>query len=267
MSVDTFTTIIDQLLPQPHAGLLSGILFGTKETLSKELYDALVTTGTLHIVALSGMNITILSGIVGATLGPFFSKRVASLITIVLIIMFILFVGPSPSVIRAGIMGGISLIAISFGRQYWSFYTLLLAAGSMVLLRPAWITDLSFQLSVLATLGIVLFATGATGASVKSALWQLIESNLRITLAAQVFTVPLIFLQFHRISLVSPLANVLIGWTIVPITVLGLLVAILGWVWLPLGQIVAWASWVFLQYLVGTIYLASQLPMASVNFN
>jgi len=287
MSVGTFTTIINQLLPEPHAGLLSGILFGTKATLSKELYAALVATGTLHIVALSGMNITILTAIVAAALGPFFSKRVASLITIVIIILFILFVGPSPSVIRAGIMGGISLIAISLGRQYWSLYTLILAVGIMLLLRPLWIGDLSFQLSVLATLGIVLFGTKRTviprqdGGSSQEKQWipgrarndtiqfirSFIEDNLRITLAAQVFTIPLIFMQFHRISLVSPLSNILIGWTVVPITVLGFLVAIFGWIWLPLGQVVAWVAWIFLEYLVSAIYITSHLPFASLGFN
>ena len=271
MSVGTFTAIINMLLPEPHAGLLSGILFGTRATLSKELTDALVTTGTLHIIALSGMNITILTSLVGRLFVPLVGRRSASLITIVIIIMFILFVGPSPSVIRAGIMGAISLLATSSGRQYWSLYTLHLATGIMVVLVPTWITDFSFQLSVLATLGIILFGPKSqlqkTNVSLLTQFWQPIESNLHITLAAQVFTIPLIFLQFHRISLVSPLANVLIGWTIVPITVLGFLVAILGWVWLPIGQVIAWVAWIVLEYLVGTVFLVARLPMASVNFN
>lgn len=267
MTIADFTAIINQLLPEPHAGLLSGILFGTRATLSKQLSDALIKTGTLHIIALSGMNITILAGIIATTLGPFVSRRLASLLTIVLIILFILFVGPSPSVIRAGIMGGISLLAISFGRQYWSLYSLVLAAGVMLLLRPFWIGDLSFQLSVLATLGIILFATKGDTHPQKWTFWQPVESNLRLTLSAQVFTIPLIFAHFHRISLISPLANLLIGFTIAPLTIIGFMVAIGGMIWLPLGQVMAWAAWVFLEYIVRTISLLGRLPMASVGFN
>src|SRR3990170_8905563 len=113
MTVESATGIINQLLPEPHAGLLAGIVFGTRATLSKELTDALIKTGTLHIIALSGMNITIMTGLVESMLRPLVSRRLAILITIVLIIMFIVFVGPSPSIIRAGIIGCIGLIAIS----------------------------------------------------------------------------------------------------------------------------------------------------------
>ena len=266
MTVESATAIINQLLPEPHAGLLAGIVFGTRATLAKELTDALITTGTLHIIALSGMNITIMTGLVESILRPLISRRLAILITIVLIIMFIVFVGPSPSIIRAGIMGCIGLIAISSGRQQWSLWALALAIIGMLVLYPPWLTDLSFQLSVLATLGIILFGTRQIGEGVKSALWRLIEPNLRLTLAAQVFTIPLIFLHFHRISMISPLANILIGWTIAPLTILGWLVATGGWVWIPLGRIAAWVSWVFLEYLIGTISVLTRIPLASVGF-
>src|SRR3972149_10147107 len=119
MTVATLTGIMNQLLPEPHAGLLSGILFGTRATLVPELVTALIRSGTLHIVALSGMNITILTNVIGVMLLPFFKRWIASVLSILVIAGFIAFVGPSPSVIRAGIMGSISLIAIVFGRLHW----------------------------------------------------------------------------------------------------------------------------------------------------
>lgn len=306
MTVSTFTAIVNQLLHEPHAGLLSGMLFGVKATLDTKLFDALVKTGTLHIVALSGMNITLISGIVSTLLLRLISKRLTSLLTIVIIIGFILFVGASPSVVRAGIMGGIALLAIVFGRQLWSLFSLILALGIMLLLNPLQIADLSFQLSALATLGIVLFGassriddrTSKIGVdnrgskmevegraskidkippssinyhlplpSILHHLFTLIEDELRITLAAQVFTVPLIFWYFHRISLVSPVTNVLIGWTIGPVTILGFGAAIAGFLWLPLGYVFAWPAWVLLEYLVRVVTLTSTIPFASVGFD
>jgi competence protein ComEC len=273
ISVATFTSVINQLLPEPHAGLLNGILFGTKATLSKELMDALVKTGTLHIVALSGMNITILESLIGSTLLPFIGKRHAAVATILLIIGFIWFVGPSASVIRAGIMGTLALLATIFGKQKWGLFFFGCTAAVMLLAHPAWIGNLSFQLSAGATLGLILFGKKIIDKKesvfLRSKIYDLrslIEDALRITLAAQVFTIPLIFFTFRRISLISPLTNVLIGWLIQPLTALGLVTAILGWVSLPLGQVAAWAAWVFLQYLITVIEWTAKIPFSSLGF-
>jgi competence protein ComEC len=258
MTVATFTSILNQLLPEPHAGLLNGILFGTKATLSRDLYDALVATGTLHIVALSGMNITILESIIAKTLGYMLNKRVTGFLTILLIIGFIWFVGLSPSVIRAGIMGSMALISVIFGRQKWSLFFFAVTCGVMLLIHPAWIGDLSFQLSAGATLGIILF-----GPRIQK---NVLIDTLYVTLAAQTLTIPIILFTFRRISLISPLTNVLIGWIIQPLTALGLIVAILGWIWLPIGQVFAWVAWVLLQYLILAIELTAKVPFSSVNW-
>lgn len=256
MNVYTFTSVINQVLPEPHAGLLSGILFGTKAALSKDFIDALTKTGTLHIIALSGMNISIVGSLCAATLGAFLTKRVTSVFTILCIIGFVLFVGPSPSVIRAAIMGTMTLLATVFGRRQWGIYSLMCTAGVMLLVHPGWIGEVSFQLSFLATLGIMLFAGNNTG--------NVIRDSFRITMAAQVFTIPLILLTFRRISLISPLTNVLIGWIIPPLTAVGLVVCVLGWIWLPLGYILGWVSWVLLEYLILVVQWTATVPFSSV---
>ena len=97
-------------------------------------------------------------------------------------------------------------------------------------------------------------------------LWQLIKDNLRLTLAAQVFTIPLIFWYFHRLSLISPIANLLIGWMIAPLTVLGLGTAVAGLIFLPLAQLLAWFAWVPLQYLITVVEMTSKVPGASVGW-
>src|SRR5688572_1955887 len=103
MTVSDVTAIISQLLPEPQAGLLAGILFGIKANFSTAVRDALVITGTLHIVALSGQNISILIGVVHFFLLRFCRRPIANIVSILIIIGFIWFVGPSASVIRAGI--------------------------------------------------------------------------------------------------------------------------------------------------------------------
>lgn len=263
------THVLQKLLPDPHAGLLAGLLFGTKTALAPALYDQLVTTGTIHIIALSGMNITILMDLVAGSINVFVSKRIAGLLTISIIVWFVYFVGPSATIIRAAIMGSLTLIAFLFGRQYWALLSLTIAVGIMVLLNPSWIRDISFQLSVLATLGIILFGSSSVHTAknfhgILPSFYFFVQQNFRLTLAAQVFTIPLILFQFHRISLIAPIANVAIGWVIAPVTILGWMASILGVLWLPLGFFPAWMSWVLLEYLVWTVQILSRVPFASL---
>lgn len=278
------TTVIGRMLPEPHAGFLSGILFGTRATMTKGLIDAFVITGTIHIVALSGQNLSIFTGVLANRLASLFSRRLSSLLIIFLLVWFLWFVGPSPSLIRAVIMGSLTLLAVIFGRRNLSLLSLILAVGIMLLLNPSWISDLSFQLSVLATLGIILFGGKRMdpmerfhvadekverGLSshvqyVGRAIVSFLQDDLRITLAAQLLTTPLIFFQFHRISLVAPLTNVLIGWTMPILMGLGWVAAIAGYVWLPLGILPAWGSWVLLTYVMRVVEVTAGFPLASV---
>jgi competence protein ComEC len=98
----------------------------------------------------------------------------------------------------------------------------------------------------------------------KNKFFQIIQTELATTLSAQVFTLPLIFLVFGRISLISPLTNLLIGWTIPVITVLGLVVSFVGIFWLPLAYPVGWVTWVFLEFLIKAVMITSRIPLASI---
>lgn len=288
LSVSTFTSIINQVLPEPHAGLLSGILFGVKATLDPTLYDALIKTGTLHIVALSGMNITLLTGIVNISILQVLPRRIAAIATVAVIVGFILFVGPSASIIRAGIMGGIGCMTLLFGRRAWALWSWAVAVILMLAVKPLWITDLSFQLSVLASLGMIVFGSqridvgswtvdgGNKILDVRDQTpeirnWSLscvsfLYNGLHETLAAQSLTIPLLLFTFGRLSLISPVTNVLIVWTLPIIMVLGFFVCIFGYFFFPFGQVFAWGSWVFLEYIIRIIEWSARIPFANIEW-
>jgi competence protein ComEC len=279
MTLADAVAVIYQLLPEPHAGLLAGMIFGVRADLNTELYDALITTGTLHIVALSGMNISILIAIIHLICLKFVSRPIANILACGVIGWFIWFVGPTPSVVRAGVMGAIGLIGLTFGRQVWPIIVWLLAVSGMILLNPPWVVDLSFQLSAMATLGILLFGKSSQpppqsiaqpsvdnlgSKFISSTIRSLIQDDLRITLAAQVFTIPIILFAFQRISLVSPLTNVLIGWLVAPIMIMGLLLVIVAGIFLPLAAPLSWALWVVLSAVINVILLTAKFPFASI---
>lgn len=286
-TVRGLSSVLEQVLPEPHAGLMAGLLFGTKATLPREFYNALVTTGTLHIIALSGMNISIMQQLIAFTLLPVVGKRMAAAVTIGIIVWFVWFVGGAPSIVRAAIMGSISMVSVISGRHYWGILSWGIAAGSMLLVKPSWALDISFQLSALASLGLMLFGgtvsqrpsyRNVSGTDAVSGTYLVrygvtqamcwmeneVRTGIRLTLAAQVFTVPLIFFAFRRVSLIAPVVNVAIGWVIVPLTVLGWMTVLAGWLVLYAGQIIAWVDWILLEYLVRTVYFFSLVPGAGI---
>lgn len=280
MSVSDFAAIINKLLPEPHAGLLVGILFGIKAQLPFEFKQALITTGTIHITALSGMNVSLISALVAGTLLRYFSRPLTSLLTIIIIIGFVLFVGPSPSIVRAAVMGCLSLVGVIFGAQRKALYLLIVTVVCLVAVYPPYFEDISFQLSVLATLGIILFGGSQHSSQLEFSLqhskpalpkWcsrvllQGIKNSLRVTLAAQLFTTPLIVFEFERVSFIAPVTNLLIGVLIAPITVAGMALCIVGAIYLPFAFPLSWCLYVFLEYMVRVIEISATIPYASIN--
>lgn len=277
LSVESFSTIINQLLPEPHAGLMIGMLFGGSSTLPPELIESLIVTGTLHIVALSGTNITILTAMTRTVLQYFMPANISIILMIPLVIGFVLFVGPSPSIVRAAIMGVVAITGQISGRKIAGIISWGIAIGIMILLDPSIITNLSFQLSGAASLGIVLFDTVTPYVWTSPAttwrvfmtqgilrVWTSAVASLRTTLAAQVCTIPVILLVFHRVSVISPVTNLLVTWSIPWIMGFGIVMSILGSISLPIARPVSWIAWTLLTYLMTMIEVTAKIPYASI---
>lgn len=255
MMVESCAAVISSYLPEPHASLLNGIIFGIPLKASPLFYGQLKTVGLLHLVVLSGSNIAILVNIIG-NLTRFLPKRASLLVSIVSISAFTLFVGPQPPVIRAAIMGSLGLISTLFGKKATALISLIVSVLIVALLKKEWLGSLSFQLSVAATLGIVIFAAKAKG-------WK---GELRTSLAAQAFTAPLIFLTFREISLISPVATLLVSFLIAPLMIFGALTTVTGLVWHSLGLLPALICFALLQYMVGVVRLLARIPFIYFSF-
>lgn len=256
-SPSIFTSVINSYLPEPQASLLNGIIFGVNLRTSKEFYQQLKMVGLLHLVVLSGANISLLAAMIG-TLTSFLSKRISVLVTILLIILFVIFVGPQPPVVRAAFTGILTLVAIIYGRKNYALYALLLSLIFIAIFWPKWITSISLQLSYGATLGLIMFG--------RKRGKNYIINEFITSLSAQVFTAPIIFIYFKQISLISPLANILVSFTIAPLMVFGFLTAILGAIWHPLGIIPAYFCYGILSYMVWVVEWLSRIPGGYVNF-
>ena len=144
MNPTILSSIIDRLLPEPHASLLNGITYGLPIQANTQFYQDLKMVGLLHLVVLSGMNITLLTAMF-MIFTRNFGRKLSVLITILLIILFVLFVRPQAPVIRASFICIITLVSFMFGRKTIGFYSLFLSFIFISFFWPNWITTVSFN--------------------------------------------------------------------------------------------------------------------------
>ncbi len=206
---------LQSVLPEPHASLAVGILLGVKRNMPRDFYDQLVNTGTLHIVAASGYNVSVVSGAVIGLFGGFLGQRLGLLVGIVSIIFYVILAGSSASIVRAGVMGGLALIGLVLGRQRDARHLLWVAVFIMLLLKPRLITDVGFLLSVSATVGLLYI----TPVLMRYGQNKYFVDYLYPTLAATSATAPVIWWFFGRVSLIGILVNMLI-LPVVPVIML-----------------------------------------------
>jgi len=279
-----FENNIDVILPEPHAAFLKGLLIGERSSLPQSLIADFQITGTSHMIALSGYNITIIaSAIQWIFLALTFPFALSFWLASGLIILFIIMTGASASVVRAGIMGLLLLIAQKEGRMYRMAPALAFAAAVMVIQNPYVLRfDAGFQLSFGATLGLVYIspyveqwideawrrarrdttARAITGLEEKTT--PLPKRILIETLAAQIAVLPLLIFLFGRVSLISPVVNVLV-LVVTPYAMgIGFAAATLAFFSDLLGRLVGGAAWVILEYQLRVIALFARVPFAGV---
>ncbi len=267
--------LINRLLPSPQSALLTGILLGVDDDMAPEISDAFNQTGTTHIIAISGSNITIIAGILMAMLSRLTDKRLAAALMIVGIGVYTIFVGASPSVVRAAIMGSLAIIAQRLGRPGDGLTMLGVSVWVMTALNPMTLFDLGLLLSSAATLGLILYTEPLSrllsrimarlfAANTAGRVTALLSDAMLMTVAAQITTLPIIFLAFGRLSVLSFVVNMLVVPVQPPIMSLGILSVVAGAIWFPAGQFVAWLVAIPLTWSLAIIRAAAQLPGASV---
>lgn len=267
--------VVYALFPDPEASLLAGILLGVESGISRDVRDEFNATGTTHIIAISGFNITIIAGLFVSLLGRWLGARRGALAAGLAILVYTILVGADAAVVRAAIMGGLVLVARRLGRETDGLIALAVSAVVMTLINPLILWDVGFQLSFAATLGLMLYGERLHNAFVRfSSRWlpsrkaerlaRPVSEFLLFTLAAQVTTLPLMALHFNRLSLVSLIANPVILPVQPAVMILGGLAVILGSVWLPLGWLPALIAWPAPAFTIRVVSLMARMPAASI---
>ncbi len=264
-----------RILPEPQASVLAGILLGLERGIPRDLLEDFNRTNTTHIVAISGFNIAIVAGLLTAVGDRTLGRRRATYLSLGGIALYTVLVGAAPSVVRAAIMGSVYVIGRRLGRQSHALTSLALAAVAMTLLNPQVLWDLGFQLSFLATLGLILHvAPLSLWLEARVARWvegdvlalisRTVAEALVVTAVAQAWVLPVTIHNFGILSAVSLVANALIvpvqGW----VMTLGGAATLAGMVALPLGQIAGWTAWLPVTWTVTVVQNLSEWEWAAL---
>lgn len=247
-----FLGLINRLLPEPHASFLAGILLGSRKGIAENLMEAFSRTGVTHIIAVSGYNITLIVTVLVALSRRLLLRRKQGIVfAMVGILLFTILTGASAAVVRAAVMGLVVLFAQYWGRNSKMFNVLLLTAFIMLLINPKILMiDVGFQLSYLATLGLVYLSP------LLEKYFQFLPEKFALresvvtTSAAIIITSPLILYVFGRFSVVALLVNIFILPAIPIAMALGFLAISVGALNLILGRYLAYLAWISLQYII-----------------
>ncbi|MEK7514522.1 MAG: ComEC/Rec2 family competence protein [Patescibacteria group bacterium] len=264
----TFVDHIKRALPEPHASLSAGILLGIKGPLGKELTEQLRSVSVIHIVALSGYNVTIIAVSVIGILLLFLSRTVALSLGAVSIILFVLFVGAGATVVRASAMALIALLGQFFHRKSDITRALFVTVFFMALNNPLIVLfDPSFELSFLATLGLILLSPAISQhLSFVSSRFG-IREIAAATLSTQLFVLPLLLFEGGSVSLVSLPANLLILPTIPFIMLLSFFLGVFGFLGFLAFSLFAFPLSLLLSYVLFVVKVFAAFPVLNATLS
>jgi len=259
---------LNRALPIPHSGVLEALLFGEENNISNELKEKFNLTGTRHIAAVSGMNITIISAILlNFLLALGLWRNQAFYFSIAILIMYILMIGAPASGVRAGIMAILFLTSQHFGRLSSASRLMLFAASIMLAINPLLLKlDVGFQLSFLAVMGLIFLQPFFSELLRKIPDNFQLRTSLATTLSAQIFVLPLLIYNFGQVSLISPLINILILPLIPFVTIFGFIFSFIGIFFQSLARILFWLIYFMLAYIIKTVNFFSKFSFASLTF-
>lgn len=253
----------DSYLPNQESALLFGIVFGGATGFDRQNYEAFRNAGVLHVIAASGMNVTMVAGFLFAVFGRFFKRQHAIILAILGIFYYVLISGFSASIVRAALMGSVAFTAGILGRKSIAVLSLVLTVFSMLFVTPSLILDVGFLLSITATLGILFIKPIFDNLGVIKKT-KTISNDITTSLSAQAGSIPILVGSFGTYSIVSILVNALVLWTIPILMILGG-VAALVCLLVPVAAIpLLYLAYPFLLYFEYIVIWFGKIPQLQV---
>lgn len=260
---NAFLESIGRSVAPPESTLMGGLILGERSSFDSDLRQEFIDTGTIHIVALSGYNVTIVAEWFMKLLKSF-PERIGISAGIIAVFLFVIMSGANSTAIRAGIMATLALIARATGRNYDVGRALILTGVVMIIFNPFTLAfDVSFQLSFIATVAVIFLTPRVE----KHFTWVTkrfgLQDIVSVTFSAYIFVLPFILYKMGNLSLVALPANVLV-LPFLPLTMLfGFVTGLVGILWYTLSVPFGILSTLLLKYELGVVHLFSSFSFAS----
>ncbi len=252
-----------RLVPEPESGILVGIALGERTAIGPDLAYAFAASGTTHLLAISGFNMTLVAAAAGLALRGRGRPTARAAVTVVAVLGYSALVSGGASIVRAAAMAVVASIGLAVGRRAAAANALAAAVAAMLVADPATIGDAGFLLSVGATAGLFAFQARIAGAL--GALPTLAREGLAATLAATIPTLPIVAAIFGRVSLIAPLANVVAVPLFPPLMIAAVATALIGVVVPAAALPFAVVAFILARALRAVVELAAGLPAASLD--
>lgn len=260
-----------------HRSVLSGVLLGNTSLMSDKIYSDFKICGVIHVTAVSGMHISILCGAFLGFFSLFMRKRTASLITLIPLFAVIATVGFTPSAVRAGIMCSLVLLGNAFLEKTDGLNSLGVSVTLMLLFNPYYICSIGFNLSCLATAGVIVFSRYANvfiekHIHIKTRLVEIIVCSAILvfvqSIGAVLFTLPLQIIYFGFVSLIAPIASVLICGAISYLLVVSVFTLVFYFVDISfVMQVFVLVSKLLCEYVVRMVDILARIPFSYIAFS
>jgi len=246
-------TFYEKTLPEPEAGLLTGIVLGSKGALSSDFWKETKNVGVAHVVVASGTNVTFVVSFLMMSLITFLPRRKMMPFVILGIVLYLFISGFEAPLVRAAIMATVAFIVQGTGRLISGWRNLILTAGIMLVYRPDWLMDIGFILSFVSTGSLMLFE-----AKINKRLKlvpEVLKEGLSTSLAAQIGVAPILFVTFGQFNIWSPVVNALVLWTVPILMIFGAVGGIAGLLVPILGKIVLYLCYPLLIWFTSIVSL------------
>ena len=264
---------LKEMFPEDVIGFVCALLLGDDTMLTYEEDTAFRVSGIRHVIAVSGLHVSILFSLVYTMVGK--HRYLTAIVCIPVLILFASVAGFSPSIIRACIMQSLMMLALFLNREYDPPTALSFAVLVMLLLNPMTILSVNLQLSVSCMIGILFFSKRLsrfillklgwpTGKSLKAKLARWFSGSVAVTLSAMTVTTPLVGAYFGMVSVIGVITNLIALWVISFIFYGILLTCLTGAIWAPLGKVIAWIVAWPVRYVLQVAKLCASIPFAAV---
>lgn len=253
----------EELFPQNQAGILNGMLIGETNSISKDVIEDFKESGITHLLAVSGSNVAMVIVISKLLFSRLFGKKYSQFFVIIFIILFVLISGASPSVLRAGLMAILDIVAGILVKKSNSFNNLFFSAFIIFLLNPFSLINVGFILSFAGTIGILTLSEPIQKVLQKFIKSEMILENASVTLSAQIFLLPIIAYFFNTVSIVSIFTNLFVLPIASILTVAGLITFIISLICFPIANIIS----VPIKYLINYIMFIANICSNIAIFN